>query len=154
MDVLSNMGINGKPGASLRGWKDFFPSSEIFGADIDKRILFKEDRITTFYCDQTNPQEIDNLYKNPELSDNFDVIIEDGWHVFEAQVCFFENSIHKLNNNGYYIIEDVHNQLLDEKYNDQINKWRKMFPDLLFWVCRLPTKLNALANNLIIIHKN
>ena len=91
VNVTSNMGTNGRPGASLYGWSEFFPNSKIFGADIDKGILFNTDRIKTFYCDQTNP----------------DIIIEDGLHTYEANVCFLENSIHKLKVNGYYIVEDI-----------------------------------------------
>jgi len=153
-DVLSNMGVNGKPGASMRGWRSFFPNADVYGADIDKRILFEEDRIKTYFCDQTNPTIIKDMYENnSELHENFDIIIEDGWHTFPAQVTFFENSIHKLKKNGFYIIEDVHIQLLEENYPLQIAKWRKENPDLLFWICQLPSKLGAKANNLIIIQK-
>ena len=34
------MGIKGKPGASLRVWKDYFPNANIIGVDIDENILF------------------------------------------------------------------------------------------------------------------
>jgi hypothetical protein len=37
----SNMGAKGMPGASLRGWRDFFPHACIFGADIDRDILLR-----------------------------------------------------------------------------------------------------------------
>ena len=43
------MNINGKPGASLRAWRDYFENALIYGADIDKNILFKENRINTFF---------------------------------------------------------------------------------------------------------
>ena len=49
-DLPSSMGINGKPGASLYAWRDFFPNGNIFSADIDKDILFTDDRIKTFYA--------------------------------------------------------------------------------------------------------
>ena len=39
----------------------------------------------------------------------FDIIIEDGLHTFEANKCFFENSIHKVKRGGIYIIEDITN---------------------------------------------
>src|SRR5882672_10593977 len=39
----SSMGPQGKPGASLRGWRSYFPRAQIFGADIDSDILFEED---------------------------------------------------------------------------------------------------------------
>ena len=35
-NIKSSMGINGKPGASLRVWRDYFPNAEIFGGDIDE----------------------------------------------------------------------------------------------------------------------
>ena len=53
--VLSNMGSNGIPLASLRAWRDYFKNANIYGADIDKNILKNEDRIETFYVDQTDP---------------------------------------------------------------------------------------------------
>ena len=96
------MGIDGIPGASLYGWEEFFPNSCIFGADIDTDILFDTDKIKTFYCDQTNPESIKNMWNKPQLNENFDIIIEDGLHKFHDNVCFFDNSIHKLNSNGYY----------------------------------------------------
>lgn len=49
-NIKSNMGPNGKHGASLYGWKDFFSNSNIYGADIDSDILFSEDRIKTFFA--------------------------------------------------------------------------------------------------------
>jgi len=97
VNLPSNMGANGRPGASLYGWREFFPNSKIYGADIDRDILFQTDQIHTFYCDQTNEHSITSMWSNePELSENFDFIIEDGLHEFHANVCFFEKSIHKL----------------------------------------------------------
>ena len=66
----SNMGVDGKPGASLYGWREFFCNSKIFGADIDQKILFNTENINTFYCDQTNPQSIADMWNNTELLDN------------------------------------------------------------------------------------
>lgn len=107
LDVDSNMGASGKPGASLRGWRDFFPNANVYGADIDTRILFEETRIKTYYCDQTVPESIQDLWNQPELQEEFDIIIEDGLHAFHANKCFFENSIHKLKVGGVFIIEDI-----------------------------------------------
>ena len=36
------MTLNGKPGASLKVWKDYFVNAQIFGADIDRNILLKK----------------------------------------------------------------------------------------------------------------
>jgi hypothetical protein len=104
--VASSMGVHGKPGASLRVWRDYFPNAEIVGADIDRDILFSEDRITTHYLDQTDPASIAALWATVGV-ESFDLMLDDGLHVFEAGVCLFENANAKLSSDGVYIIEDV-----------------------------------------------
>ena len=104
--VPSNMGLQGKPLASLRAWKDYFVNANVYGADIDKEILKNEDRIKTFYVDQTNAISISELYKNIG-NINFDIIIDDGLHEYNANICLFENSFKYLSKKGIYIIEDV-----------------------------------------------
>jgi len=108
------------PGASLRAWRDYFVNADIYGADIDKKILFNENKIKTFYVDQENKDSILEMWKNINQS-NFDLIIDDGKHQFDAGICLFENSIKNLSNNGIYIIEDIKidNLLLYEKYFSQ-----------------------------------
>jgi hypothetical protein len=106
INVASNMTINGKPGASLRVWRDYFPNANIYGADIDRDILFAEERIQTFYCDQTNRSSIASLWD--QVKDvKFCLMIDDGLHTFDAGVALFENSFHMLRDGGVYIIEDV-----------------------------------------------
>lgn len=104
--IPSNMSATGRPGASLRAWRDYFPHAAIYGADIDKEILFTEDRIKTFHVDQTCPESIAALWRTPELNE-FDVIIDDGLHTFEAGITFFEHSHRRLRPGGIYVIEDV-----------------------------------------------
>jgi len=104
--VPSNMGLQGKPLASLRAWKDYFANANVYGADIDKEILKNEDRIKTFYVDQTNAISISELYKNIG-NINFDIIIDDGLHEYNANICLFENSFKYLSKQSIYIIEDV-----------------------------------------------
>jgi SAM-dependent methyltransferase len=153
INIPSNMGINGRPGASLYGWNEFFPNSDIFGADIDKDILFNTDRIKTFYCDQTNPYIIKYMWNQPELIENFDIIIEDGLHAFSANVCFFENSIHKLKPNGYFIIEDISNadELL---FINKIKEWELNYKDCLFTMLQIPSLINDNDNRLLVIFKS
>ena len=38
-NIPSNMGRSGKPLASIRAWRDYFTNAQIFGADIDHKIL-------------------------------------------------------------------------------------------------------------------
>ena len=151
--LASNMGADGKPGASLRGWREYFPNAAVFGADIDRDILFEEERIKTFFCDQTKPDIIAALWDNPELKDGFDVMIDDGLHAFAANLCFLENSLHKLNLDGYYIIEDV---LVTEihLFNAAVDELRVKYPDISFDLLRIPSARNRLDNNVIIINKS
>ena len=153
INVPSNMGTAGRPGASLYGWSEFFPNSKIFGADIDADILFNTDKIKTFYCDQTKPIIIQQMWNQPELQDTFDIIVEDGLHKFTANVCFFENSIHKLKKNGYFIIEDIiYNEF--HLFESKIKEWEKIYIDCTFTLLKLPSKKNKFDNNLLVIVKS
>jgi hypothetical protein len=100
------MGICGQPGASLRAWRDYFPNAEVIGVDIDKHIIFSEERINTYYVDQTSKESIEKMWDIVKIND-FDLMIDDGLHTFEAGVCLFESSIGKLSSTGIYVIEDV-----------------------------------------------
>jgi hypothetical protein len=152
INIPSNMGANGTPGASLRGWAEYFPNAKIFGADIDRNILFTEDRIETYYCDQKNPLSIELMWMQPSLKDPFDIIIEDGLHEFDANVTFFENSISKLKNDAYYIIEDVLIHTLPV-YHAKINEWKIKYPHLTFTiVTHQPPSNNNADNCVIVVH--
>jgi SAM-dependent methyltransferase len=152
VNVPSNMGANGRPGASLYGWAEFFPNAQIFGADIDKDVLFNTDQIRTYYCDQTNKTVIQSMWETPALQDGFDILIDDGLHTFAANVCFFENSIHKLKSNGYYIIEDIlkYEQHL---FLDKIKEWESLYTDCTFTLIVLPSIRNQIDNTLLVIHR-
>lgn len=152
VNIPSNMGADGVPGASLYGWREFFPNAQIFGADIDSSILFSSENITTFYCNQCVPALIRNLWNREELKSNFDIIIDDGLHEFDANVCFLENSLHKLNVNGVYIIEDIHVKYID-KVTDKIAEWEKAYPGYLFTLVKIPSTKNVFDNNLLVIHR-
>lgn len=148
----ANMGADGSPGASLRGWREFFSKALIYSADIDREVLFEDTRISTYYCDQTNPQLISEMWNEPSLDTDFTVILDDGYHDYFANVCFFENSSHKLVQNGIYIIEDV--------WESQIKNWEVYiknaivtFPNFRFSIVQIPNKYNLKDNNLIVVHK-
>lgn len=105
--VPSNMGVNGKPGGSLRVWRDYFKNALIYGADIDPKTLFTEDRIKTVEMDQTNSKSISDAMITLGVKE-FDIIIDDGLHNYLAGKCLFENLYNYLPVNGIYIIEDIH----------------------------------------------
>jgi hypothetical protein len=145
--IASSMGERGKPGASLRVWRDYFPNAEVYGADIDKDVLFSEERIKTFYVDQTDVQSVIDLWKTVGI-DDFDFMIDDGLHSFEAGSILFENSIEKLAPHGIYVIEDVSS-------GDQ-NSYRKFFEGSSYvvdYVSLFRPSEPLGDNNLVVIRK-
>jgi hypothetical protein len=92
------------------------------------------------------------MWNNPELIEGFDIIIEDGLHTFSANVCFFENSIHKLKPCGYYVIEDI---LFKEKdlFLPKIEEWKIKYPDCIFTYIEIPCTRNPHDNNVLIVYK-
>jgi len=143
-NINNNMGADGKPGASLRVWRDYFPNADIFGADIDKEILFTENRIQTDFIDQTNPNDIKAFFAKFNKN-TFDIMIDDGLHTFEAATTLLENSIEYLKDNGLYIIEDLYLQDIQrfkeyQKNNTTLN--------IRYWLMSTKERLD---NNLIVI---
>lgn len=153
VNIPCNMGSEGRPGASLFGWSEFFPNSHVFGGDIDTDILFNTDKIKTFFCDQTNQEIIKKMWDEPDLQENFDIIIEDGLHTFNANVCFFENSIHKLKPNGYFIIEDIH-YTQEYLFEDKIKRWESQYKDCIFTLLKIPSSYNNWDNNVLVVFKS
>tara|TARA_B110000027_G_scaffold128008_1_gene147945 strand:+ start:98 stop:805 length:708 start_codon:yes stop_codon:yes gene_type:complete len=146
-NMASNMGADGTPLASLRAWKDYFINANIYGADIDMDILKDEERIKTFFVDQTNPDTIIAMF-NKIAVDKFDIILEDGLHEYNANICFFENSIKYLDDDGIYIIEDIY-------YKDKkkfINYFKKLKYN--FSIVDIFHEENISNNIIVIIRKN
>ena len=145
--VPSNMGAGGRPGASLRVWKDYFPNAQIDGADIDRNILFTEDRIRTYHVDQTDPGSIARMWERIGPAE-YDLMIDDGIHTFDGGICFFENAVGRLRSGGIYVIEDV--SLLN------LNRFRAYFADKAFQVDYanlVRPKLRLGDNSLVVIRK-
>lgn len=145
----SSMGSEGKPGASLRAWRAYFPRARIYGADIDADILFQEDRIKTFWTDQREPQAIRALWDKLE-NVVFDIMVDDGLHEASANICFFKESLARLKPGGIYVIEDLTPQRADlvRSFADAVVSFSKSF------VCEeLEHPVNKFDNRLFIFQK-
>jgi hypothetical protein len=128
VDVVSNMGANGHPGASLRSFREFFPNAEIYGADVDKRILFSEHRIKTFHVDQTDDATFLELDKS--IPNDFDLMIDDGLHSVNANIRSLLFFLEKIKVGGFAVVEDIGESalplwelvgsMLDEKFESFI----------------------------------
>jgi len=103
--IVSSMGLKGKPGASIKAFRDTFANSLIYGADIDKNILFSEERIETFFVDQNNLDTFKNITEN--IEEKFDLIIDDGLHYQLSNLNTLLFSLSNLKNGGFFVIEDI-----------------------------------------------
>jgi hypothetical protein len=102
---IGTMGANGAPGASLKGWKEYFPNAIVFGGDINEQLLFEENRIKTAVVDQTEPESIHRMFDR--FGGEFDVMIDDGCHQMEPSRVLFQHGFPQLKTTGIYIIEDI-----------------------------------------------
>jgi len=112
-------GRDGRPGASLKGWNDYFGRASIFGGDIEAKLLLEQGRIKTALVDQTNPESVDRLFDG--MGGQFDLIIDDGLHQLDANRIFFERAFHRLKDGGLFIIEDISTRL-KERYQAFLNQ--------------------------------
>jgi len=87
---------------------------------IDKQYLYCDERTRTYYCDQENPDSINNMWKN--LKDvEFDIILDDGPHTYSSNIIFYKKYINKLKTKGIYIIEYIHLDFIDKLCNEIID---------------------------------
>lgn len=139
-DTPSNMGRKGKPGASLRAWKEIDPNFQIVGADIDHRVLFNEDRIETHQLDQTSETSWKEFVKKLG-TDKFNLIIDDGLHSPTANLNTILYLLPLLENGGIMVIEDIaeralpvwalFSNLMPEYWNIQMIRTKRSYVLLL-----------------------
>jgi SAM-dependent methyltransferase len=144
---------NGRPGASLRAWRELFPHAHVYGADIDRAVLFQEERIKTFYCDQLDQAVILQLWSQPDLQDPLDVIIDDGLHTFEGNTSFLEASLKHLSPGGLYVVEDIEQGTVPGWYDRIETIYSKRYPTYEFAFVVLPNPPNHCDNNLLVIRR-
>jgi len=92
-------------GESLRMWKRYFPSSNIYGLDIDPDTKqFEENRISITIGSQADEVVLEGL---SQRAGGFDIIIDDGSHVNKHMIKSFDCLFKHLKKGGVYIIEDL-----------------------------------------------
>jgi len=92
-------------GQSLRVWNEYFPNAEVIGVDINPLAKeMEERRIKIEILDQGNIQSLTELGLK---YGSFDIIVEDGSHLWEHQITSLKSLFPYLSPNGYYIVEDL-----------------------------------------------
>ncbi len=104
-------------GASLKTWREYFTTGEIYGADISKDYINQSKNIPgvhVSYLDQSKKQELVNFF---EKNGPFDIIIDDGSHIISHQKITLEVGLKYLNPKGVFILEDLHTSLPNQGKN-------------------------------------
>ena len=104
--VPNNMGVRGAPGASVRAWRDALPNAQIYGADIERSILFTETRIKTAFVDQLRPETFVVMCQDLG-QDKFDLIVDDGLHSVYANINTLAFALNHLRSGGFVFVEDI-----------------------------------------------
>ncbi|WP_121357040.1 class I SAM-dependent methyltransferase [Flavisolibacter nicotianae] len=103
-------------GHSLRVWKQYFRSAQIFSFDIHDKSRLQEDRIRIFQGSQVDSNFLQSLLiETGEL----DIIIDDGSHIVNHIIETFKLLFPHLKNGGLYVIEDLHTSYHDEFGGDR-----------------------------------
>lgn len=106
--IFKVLEIGVKRGASLKMWEEYFPNANIYGIDIESRVI-EGDRIYTAVADQSDKASLLDAMNHIENDLNaFDLIIDDGSHKKEHQLVSLETLLPCLKDDGLYIIEDLY----------------------------------------------
>jgi len=106
-DLVSSMGWDGRPGASLYAFRDYLPNAAIYGCDIDRAILVDSDRIKTCYVDQLDTATFDAMSQYFGESVKYDLIIDDGLHSIGANFNTLLFALDHVADDGWIVIEDI-----------------------------------------------
>lgn len=90
--------------SSLWAWSEIYPDAKIFGVDNDPQKMITSDRISTFLLNQSDRSI---MHIMGEAAGPFDVIVDDGSHIFDDASASFLALWTSLVPGGVYCIEDV-----------------------------------------------
>jgi hypothetical protein len=92
-------------GASLSVWEEYFPKATIVGMDINTATLrFARGRVLVELADQSN---VEDLVQLGMKHGPFDVIIDDGSHMWEHQLTSLKTLFPFVKEGGIYVVEDL-----------------------------------------------
>lgn len=96
-------------GGSIEMWNDYFDDDcEIVGVDINPacKILEKDfENLSIHIGDQANAKFWQTL---KQTAPRFDIIIDDGSHYTNGQICTFREMYDHMTDEGVYLCEDTH----------------------------------------------
>ncbi|MDC1049438.1 class I SAM-dependent methyltransferase [Candidatus Pelagibacter sp.] len=110
-------------GASAAAFYFYFKKAKIYCLDRNYKLIFRSKRLKFFNCNTTSTKEINNLdnilFENKE--NTFEVIIDDGSHIYSDILRNLTFFFKKVKSGGYYIIEDFNHYRFSNELNDRDN---------------------------------
>ena len=101
-DPISILEIGMQYGHSLNAWREYFPKAQVWGVDIEDKILTHDASINYVIGNITS------IYvRNILAGQYFDVVIDDGSHQLPDVLSAFDECWNKVKPGGFYLIEDV-----------------------------------------------
>jgi hypothetical protein len=111
--------------SSIHAWHELYPDATIYAIDIIPEKMIDNDFIKTFVVDQSDAIQLNNFVN--DVGTKFDVIVDDGSHIFQHALLTFQFLFQLLNENGVYIIEDVEKNKTTHQQN--VYEWENYFAE-------------------------
>ncbi len=102
-------------GGGLQAFRKKFPNSEIVGLDIDPESIeiIRGLGFQGHVLDQTSNESLTKVKEDLRIHGTFDLIVDDGFHDPHANIRTLKSLFDLLADSGTYVIEDVHESLID-----------------------------------------
>jgi hypothetical protein len=113
---INNFPYAGLPaGGALKAFRKKFSEATIIGIDIDVNSiqLIQALGFVGFLVDQTSDRSLAETRNALDAFGPFDLIIDDGFHDPHANIRTLKTLFCLLSENGTYVIEDIHESLID-----------------------------------------
>ena len=154
--TLDMLEIGIRMGDSINVWDNSPQIGKIVGMDItpkeDYEKMLTENNVSFLFSDNVELIQGVNGYEksiaNSLINEgrNFDLILDDGDHMFDSQLSFFENYYDLLSPGGVLMCEDI-----SQQYLPQLTQLAQEYDN--FYVFDIRAKSNAHGNEIIAILK-
>jgi hypothetical protein len=113
-------------GASISMWKDYFPTAQIAGFDIDRTALQKIaelQNVKAYYVDAGNTRGLRHaLAEACEDGKKFTILIDDASHCLNHQLIFLREAIPYMESGGVLIIEDIFREIPHARFEEVLRE--------------------------------
>jgi SAM-dependent methyltransferase len=113
-------------GSSINMWKDYFPTAQLTGFDINKSSLEKIaelQNVKAYHVDAGNPRGLRYaLAEACEDGKKFDILIDDASHWLSHQLIFLREAIPYMVSGGVLVIEDIFREIPYARFEEVLRE--------------------------------